>query len=65
MIRSRQYRDMFVNSFRDPPIVPRNPDLNFRMPMHDLENNAVVVSQDEARYLNTNYGSSHVLSCRA
>ena len=64
--------DFFQHCFRDPPIVPGNPDLNFRIPIHELGGGsqldkapcaAIVVSKSSGRCFNTNFDSSHVLCC--
>ena len=67
---SRRVLSFFLQCFKDPPIFPENPDLNFRVPIHESNDeegsdtppcSAIVVSQDKARYIYININSFHAL----
>ena len=62
--------EFFKDCFRDPVVVPGDPDLNFREPVHTLGTRnpldeasfaAIVVSKNMAQLFNTNLDSFHVL----
>lgn len=67
---TKEFPNFFKDCFRDSAVVPGDPDLNFREPVHTpgigesldkAVSAAVVVSENMAQLFNTNLDSSHVL----